>query len=262
MGLLLLQRNSGKSDVLGVVTAEQQNKREGLTNIKHKILKVSCLSKRIRGTVKKNRCHRSRERATTAQGNKRVKVTNISHKTNCNSTKKCVTLATTEQWKILGPPQRHNATREWTCWIISIIHTIHRLRPKLSDWLKEGHMTWIIFDNVHVWKLTHVCYFLLFHWLSMKLKQLQNLELDSLLSRFYGSVRTKKSMNGVYKTNIDCSFIQEMVGNYCTSVKFNLGLFASALWALVNSNSRPRFNFTSGTIIFHHSPHVQSIFCI
>ena len=29
-----------------------------------------------------------------------------------------------------------------------IIHPIHRF--KLSDWLKEGHMTWIIFDNVHV----------------------------------------------------------------------------------------------------------------
>ena len=25
-----------------------------------------------------------------------------------------------------------------------------------ADWLKEGHMTWIIFDNVHVWKLIHV----------------------------------------------------------------------------------------------------------
>ena len=34
---------------------------------------------------------------------------------------------------------------------------IHRF--KSSDWLKEGYMTWIIFDNVHVWKLTHVCYF-------------------------------------------------------------------------------------------------------
>ena len=33
---------------------------------------------------------------------------------------------------------------------------------------------------------------------------------------FYGSVRTTKSMNGVYKTNIDCSFIQGMVENYCT----------------------------------------------
>ena len=32
---------------------------------------------------------------------------------------------------------------------------------------------------------------------------------------FTGSVRTKKSMNGVYKTNIDCSFIQGMVENYC-----------------------------------------------
>ena len=33
---------------------------------------------------------------------------------------------------------------------------------------------------------------------------------------FTGSVRTKKSMNGVYKTNIDCSFIRGMVENYCT----------------------------------------------
>ena len=30
-------------------------------------------------------------------------------------------------------------------------------RFKLSDWLKEGHMTWIIFDNVHVLELIHVC---------------------------------------------------------------------------------------------------------
>ena len=43
----------------------------------------------------------------------------------------------------------------------NIIHRIHRF--KSSDWLKEGHMTWIIFDNVHVWKLIHVCYFLLYH---------------------------------------------------------------------------------------------------
>ena len=39
--------------------------------------------------------------------------------------------------------------------IFTIIHTIHRF--KSSDWLKEGHMTWVIFDNVHVWKLIHVC---------------------------------------------------------------------------------------------------------
>ena len=44
--------------------------------------------------------------------------------------------------------------------LFGVIHPIHRL--KLSDWLKEGHMTWIIFDNVHVWKLIHVCYLLLF----------------------------------------------------------------------------------------------------
>ena len=52
-----------------------------------------------------------------------------------------------------------------------------------------------------------------------KLSQLPNLELDSVLSRFYGSVWTKKSMNGVYKTNIDCSFIRGMVENYCTRGK-------------------------------------------
>ena len=101
--------------------------------------------------------------------------------------------------------------------IALIIHPVHRF--KSSDWIKEGHMPWIIFDNVHFWKLIHVCYFLLFPWLSKKLSQLPNLELNSLLSRFYNSVRTKKSMsmmNGVYKTNIDCSFIPGMVENYCT----------------------------------------------
>ena len=69
--------------------------------------------------------------------------------------------------------------------LFDVIHPIHRC--KSSDWLK-GHMTWIIFDNVHVWKLIHVCYFLLFPGLSKKLSQLPSLELDSLLTRFYGSV--------------------------------------------------------------------------
>ena len=99
------------------------------------------------------------------------------------------------------------------------------------------------------------CYFLLFPWLSKKLSLLPNLELNSLLSRFDGSVRTKKSMNGVYKTNIDCSFIREMVENYCSLGKI---LFTSALRASVNS--RPGLSFHLGTIIFHHSPHEQSIF--
>ena len=99
-----------------------------------------------------------------------------------------------------------------------------------------------------------MCVFLPFPWLSKKLPQLSNLEFDSLLSRFYGSVRTKKSMNVVYKTNIDCSFIRGMVEIVVPSVKFNLGLlFTSALRASVNI--RLRLNFTSGTVIFHHSPH-------
>ena len=141
--------------------------------------------------------------------------------------------------------------------IAHIIHPIHRF--KSCDWLKEGHMTWIIFDNVRVWKLIHVCYCLLFPWFSKKLSQLPNWELGSLLSRFYDSVRTKKSMNGVYKTNIDCSFMGEWYKIIVPSVKFNLGLlFTSVLRASVNS--RPRLNFTLVTIIFHHSLHEQSIF--
>ena len=46
-------------------------------------------------------------------------------------------------------------------------------------------------------------------------EQLPHLDLDSLLSRFYGSVRNKKPMNGVHKTSTDCSFIRGMVENYC-----------------------------------------------
>ena len=44
--------------------------------------------------------------------------------------------------------------------LILAIHPINR--SKSSDWLKEGYMTWIIPDNVHVWKLIHVCYVLFF----------------------------------------------------------------------------------------------------
>ena len=32
-------------------------------------------------------------------------------------------------------------------------------------------MTWIIFDNVHVWKLIHVCYFLLYNTISRTLEE-------------------------------------------------------------------------------------------
>ena len=61
-------------------------------------------------------------------------------------------------------------------------------------------------------------------------------------------------------TNIDCSFIRGMVETIVPSVEFNLTYYilTSALRALVNS--RQRLNFTSGTIIFHHSLHEQSIF--
>ena len=38
--------------------------------------------------------------------------------------------------------------------LFHIIHPIYRL--KSSDWLKEGHVTWISFDNVHV-KENNLC---------------------------------------------------------------------------------------------------------
>ena len=57
------------------------------------------------------------------------------------------------------------------------------------------------------------------------LLQLWNSELCSLHFRSYGSVRTINSMEGIYiKQNTDYPFIQEMVENYCTPVKFNLRL--------------------------------------
>ena len=79
----------------------------------------------------------------------------------------------------------------------------------MSDFLKEGYMTWIFFIQCPCLELIHVCYFLIFPRLSKKLLQLLNLKRNSLLSSFYSSVQAKKSMNGVYKTNIDHSFIWE-----------------------------------------------------
>ena len=76
-----------------------------------------------------------------------------------------------------------------------------------------------------------MCYFLLFPWLLKKPSHLPNLELDSPLSRFYGSVWTKKSMNGVYKANIDCSFIRGMAENNCNlSLLFTSALRACPRW--------------------------------
>ena len=61
------------------------------------------------------------------------------------------------------------------------------------------------------------------------------------------------------KQFIDGSFIREWKKIIAPSVKCNLcQLFTSALRALLNS--WPRLNFKLGTIIFHHSPHEQSIF--
>ena len=73
----------------------------------------------------------------------------------------------------------------------------------MSDQLKEGHMTWIIFQQCSCLE-TNPCYFLTNPSLTLKETEqlLLNLEHDSLLSTFYDYVRTKKSMNGVYRKQI------------------------------------------------------------
>ena len=135
------------------------------------------------------------------------------------------------------------------------MHIIHLIRRfKSSDWLKEGHMTWIIFDNVHVWKLIHVCY--LFFYFPDSQRRCHSCRIWNSIAYFPDFTiwyRLKKSMYGVYKTNIDCSLIRGMVES---SVEHYCTLGKNQPWPI----SRPRLNFTSGTIIFHHSPHKQSIF--
>ena len=79
-------------------------------------------------------------------------------------------------------------------------------------------MTWIIFDNVHVWKSTCV----IFHYFPDSRRNCHSCRIWNSIAYFpdftvrYG---LKKSMNGVYKTNVDCSVIQGMVENYCTLSK-------------------------------------------
>ena len=53
--------------------------------------------------------------------------------------------------------------------IFSIIHPIHRF--KSSDWVKEGNMTWINFDNVHIRKPIHVCSSVLVFTISLTLRE-------------------------------------------------------------------------------------------
>ena len=85
-------------------------------------------------------------------------------------------------------------------------HPIHR--SKSYDWFKEGHMTWIILTVSRLETNPKSS----FYFLAVTTL---NLELDSLFSRLNSSVWTKKSTNRAYKTNINCSFIQGMVENYC-----------------------------------------------
>ena len=135
-------------------------------------------------------------------------------------------------------------------------------------------MTWIIFDNVHVWKLIHVgflYFFILFYFIFFL-----------FFFFFYYFPDSRRSCHSCWIWNSIASFPDFTVrygfkiykwcvwkkywllfyswnGRKLLSVKFNVGiLFTSALRA--SAKSIPRLNFTSGTINFHYSPHEQSIF--
>ena len=127
----------------------------------------------------------------------------------------------------------------------SINHPIHIF--KLFDWVNEGQNDMDYFRQCSCLEINPCVLFFIISLTLSKLSQLPNLELDN------GSVRTKKSANGMHKTDNNCSFIREMVEKLLyPRVKLKLGLlFTSALRASVNS--KPRLNFTSGTIIFHYS---------
>ena len=72
-----------------------------------------------------------------------------------------------------------------------MIHPIYRF--KSSGWLKEGHTTWIIFRQCSCFETNSCVLFLTNPSLTLEeAEQLPNLELDSLLSRFYSPVQTKK----------------------------------------------------------------------
>ena len=63
----------------------------------------------------------------------------------------------------------HLLPHENICTIAVInIHYLYIINPidRSFDCLKDGHMALIISDNVHVWKLVHVCIFYYFPWLS------------------------------------------------------------------------------------------------
>ena len=96
------------------------------------------------------------------------------------------------------------------------IYPIHGF--KSSDWLKEGHMTWIIFDIVHVWKLSMCVSFYYFPDSLRSCHSCQIWNAIALFPDFTFWYALKKSMNVVYKTSIDCSIIRGKVENY-----FNLG---------------------------------------
>ena len=104
-----------------------------------------------------------------------------------------------------------------------IIHPIHRF--KSSDWLRGGHMTWIIFNNVNVWKLIHVCYSK--YYFPNSQRSCHSCRLWNSIAYFPDftvSTDWKNLMNWVYKTNTDCCRSGNCRKIIVPWVQFNLGL--------------------------------------
>ena len=118
-------------------------------------------------------------------------------------------------------------------------------RFESSDWSKEGHMTWIIFDNVYVWKLIHVSYF--FYYFPNSRRNCHICRICKSIACFpdftvrYG---LKKNLwMGCIIQILTALLFGEWWKIIIPSVKFNLGL----LFTEASVKSRPRLNFTSGT---------------
>ena len=124
--------------------------------------------------------------------------------------------------------------------LFDIILSIHR--SKSSNWLRLEFM----FGN------KSMCFIFLIQ-LSKKLSQLLNLEINTVLSRFYRSAWTKKQMNWCVK-NSDCSFVQGMVEIIVSLVKIQP-------WStndLVHNNFPPFPSWVVNTFMiksgpFHHA---------
>ena len=116
-------------------------------------------------------------------------------------------------------------------------------------------MIWIIFDNVHVWKVTHVWIVDYFPDSRRSSNSYRIWNSTAYFPDFTVRYGQKIYEWGCIKQILTDLFIWKMVEIYC--------LLGEIQHRPVNS--RPRLNYISGTIIFHHSlmssQYLYTIYC-